>query len=164
MPGTGSNTRSSPFDRMNEQLERSRQERLDSMQRMQDRMNEQHRSLFNRKSGECLNCNRKLTDAEMNRTSCPYCGVTWDYEIDEYGNKRDLNPASTTGPVFSTPFSAPAAGGGNNALNDRTTRNVAIVIGIFVGLAIVVAIVAGVIFVLMSIASASSSSRQRQYY
>ena len=162
MPGTGSNTRSRPFDRLNEQLERSRQEQ----QRIHDRMNQQTESLLNRhrSAGECLNCKRRLNEAEMKRTSCPHCGVTWDYEIDEFGNKRDINPTAAASPFVNNPFAAPAAGGGNNALDDKTTRNIAIAVGIFIGLAVVVAIIAGIIFILMTIASASSTSRQRQYY
>jgi hypothetical protein len=141
-------------------MERSRQERLDSLQQMQDRMHQRHESLFNRKTGECLNCNRKLNDAEMRGTSCPYCGVTWDYEVDEFGNKRDLNNSS-----ISSPFAADhnAGGGANQKIDAKTARVIGLVIGGLIGFAVVVGMIIGTVYIIMSIASASSSSQQQMY-
>ena len=119
MPASSSPPGNSPLDRFQQQMDQSRQDQLDSLEQMQDRMNQRHESLFNRRGdvGECLNCKHTLNDSEMKRSSCPYCGVTWDYEIDQFGNKRELNNSS-----FSGPF-----GGGNNAGNNgnvdaRTAR------------------------------------------
>jgi hypothetical protein len=152
---------SSSFDRMHEQMERSRQERLDSMQRMEDRMAAQREQLFNRhgSTGECLSCKHTLTDAEMRRSSCPHCGVTWDHEIDEFGNKRNLNNSSLT-----TPFAGGGNAGGSGLDIDRNTaRTIGIVFGALIGLAVVLGMIIGTIYILMSIASASSTS-QRQHY
>jgi predicted RNA-binding Zn-ribbon protein involved in translation (DUF1610 family) len=146
------------MDHFHEQMERNRREQLDSMQRMQDRMHEQHPSLFDRKTGECLSCNRKLSDAEMRRTSCPHCGVTWDYEIDEFGNKRDLNNSS-----FASPFAAGNNADGANQIDAKTARMIGLVLGGLIGFAVVVGMIIGTVYIIMSIASASSSSQQRMY-
>ena len=159
-PGSTPGTAGSSFDRLNDQLERSRQQQLDSMQRMQDRLNEQHQSLFNRKTGECLACNRTLTDAQMRGTKCPHCGVTWDYEIDEFGNKRDLNNSS-----FASPFVVGNNGGGaaNQPLDAKSARLIGLVLAGLIGFAVVVGMIIGTVYIIMSIASANSSSQQRMY-
>jgi hypothetical protein len=156
MPGSGS----SSTDRFQQQLEESRRQQLDSVQRMQDRMTQQHESLFNRhgSSGECLSCKHNLNDSEMRRSSCPYCGVTWDYEIDQYGNKRQLNNSS-----YTSPFSGARNPGSAPAVDAATARKVGLVIGVFIGLAVVAGMIIGTIYIIMSIASASSSSQQRHY-
>jgi predicted RNA-binding Zn-ribbon protein involved in translation (DUF1610 family) len=157
MPAPGSSPASGSFDRLNQDMQRHN----DSMQQMQDRLNQQHESFMNRHRSvaECLNCKRTLTEAESSRTSCPHCGVTWDYEIDEYGNKRDLNNSS-----FRSPFSSATNSGGNaQSIDAKTARTIGLVVGIFIGLAVVVGMIIGVIYIIMSIASASSSSQQRQY-
>lgn len=128
---------------------------------MQDQMNQRHESLFNRhgSTGECLNCKHSLNDAEMRRSACPYCGVTWDYEIDEYGNKRQLNNSS-----FSAPFSGGNNAGANSpAIDAKSARMIGLAVGVFIGLVVVAGMVIGTIYIIMSIASASSSSQQRHY-
>ena len=161
MPGSGTGSSGSSFDRLQQQLEQSRQQQLDSFQQMQDRMNAQHESLFNRhgSTGECLNCKHSLSDSEMRMTKCPHCGVTWDYEIDEFGHKRDLNNSS-----FTSPFSGGSNAGGNNPpIDAKSARMIGLVVGVFIGLAVVAGMIIGTIYIIMSIASASSSSQQRYY-
>lgn len=145
---------------MNEQIDRSRQDQLDSINRMQDRMNQRHESLFNRKTGECLACNRSLTDVQMRGTKCPHCGVTWDYEIDEFGNKRDLNNSS-----FTNPFVGGNNGGGaaNQPIDAQSARMIGLVFAGLIGFAVVVGMIIGTVYIIMSIASANSSSQQRMY-
>jgi hypothetical protein len=159
-PGSAARSGGSSFDRMNEQMERRRQEQLDSMQRMQDNLNQQHQSLFNRNTGECLACNRSLTDIQMRGTKCPHCGVTWDYEIDEFGNKRDLNHAG-----FANPFVGGNNRGGaaNQPIDARTARMIGLVFAGLIGFAVVVGMIIGTVYLIMSIASANSSSQQRMY-
>jgi hypothetical protein len=156
MPGSGS----SSVDRFQQQMEQNRQQQLDSIQRMQDRVTQQHESLFNRhgSTGECLACKHNLNDSEMRRSSCPYCGVTWDYEIDEYGNKRQLNNSS-----YTSPFSGARNPGSSPAIDARSARMAGLVLGAFIGLAVVAGMIIGTIYIIMSIASASSSSQQRHY-
>lgn len=165
-PGFGTTPggpRESPFDRLNEQLERSRQQQLDSIQQMQDRMSQQHEQLFNRhgSTGECLNCKHTLNEAEMRRTSCPYCGVTWDYEIDEFGNQRELNNSS-----LPNPFVGGGNAGGADPIDQRTARTIGLVVGVLIGLAVIIGMVIGVIYIAVSIASSGSRNQQpqQQYY
>jgi hypothetical protein len=85
--------------------------------------------------------------------------VTWDYEIDEFGNKRELNNSS-----LRSPFAGGGNAGGNNPAMDRNTaRTIGLVFGAMIGLAVVVGMIIGTIYIIMSIASASSSSQQRYY-
>jgi hypothetical protein len=162
IPPGASGSGNSSMDRFNQQMEESRRQQLDSINRMHERMDQQRESLFNRHgtSGECLNCKHNLNDSEMSRSSCPYCGVTWDYEIDQFGNKRQINNSSS----LTNPFSGTRpAGGGAPAVDPVTARRIGLVFGVFIGLAVVAGMIIGTIYIIMSIASASSSSQQRHY-
>ncbi|HEX5104247.1 MAG TPA: hypothetical protein VFV87_10575 [Pirellulaceae bacterium] len=159
-PGSriGSGYADAQLERMRQQNEENQRRQAESMQRMQDRMSAQHESFMNRfkKQGECLNCKHSLTEAEFNRTSCPHCGVTWDYEVDEFGHKRELHNSSYSSPLSRT-------NNGEPLIDARSARQVGMVLGIFLGLAVVVGMIIGVIYIAMTIASASSSSQQRHY-
>jgi hypothetical protein len=160
MPRSGAGLGGSSFERMNEQLERSRQQQRESLEQMQRDMSAQHESLINRHraTGECLSCKHTLNESEMKGRSCPYCGVTWDYEIDEFGNKRSINNSG-----MQNPFARGNVGGNNPAIDRNTARTIGLVIGGMIGLAVVLGMIIGTIYILMSIASASSSSQQRYY-
>lgn len=147
--------------RSHERWKADRQEHIDRMNRVLDKMNQPRRSHFNRSgsTGECLSCSRALNDSQMRLSSCPHCGVTWDYEIDEFGNKRQINNSA-----FPSPFAGvntPASR--EPAIDPRSARMIGLAIGVFVGLLVVSGMVIGTIYIIMSIASASSSSQQRHY-
>lgn len=155
MPPPSSSPGSSSFDRFEQQRQEREQRRRDSLEQLHNRMNE--RINRTRAVAECMNCNRSLTEAESSRDTCPQCGVRWDYEIDEYGNRKELNRSSSTNPF------SPAAGG-NATFDERTARKIGVVLAVFVGLALVIGMIIGVIYIAMSIASATSTNRPRQYY
>lgn len=144
----------SQFDAARDQIEAER-ERLRS-----EREQEREQSRQDEYVAECLQCKRQLTRAETELTSCPYCGVTWDYEIDEFGMRRSIagRPADPSSPSSKSSTTSAAS-----QMTPETQKMVASVVVIGVLAAIAMAIVIGVIVIAVAIASASSTSKQRRY-
>ena len=142
------------FDAARDQIEAER-ERL-----RQEREQEREQARQNEFVAECLECKRKLTRAETEQASCPHCGVTWDYEIDQFGMRRSITagPADSSGSNSSSSASSAAS-----QMTPETQKMVASVVVIAVLAAIALAIVIGVIVIAVAIASASSTSKQRRY-
>ena len=140
------------FDAARDQIEAER-ERL-----RQEREQEREAARQNEYVAECLQCKRRLTRADSELTSCPHCGVTWDYEIDQFGMRRSLAPGSAS--ASSGASSSPSAA---SQMTPETQKMVASVVVIAILGAIALAIVIGVIVIAVAIASASSTSKQRRY-
>jgi hypothetical protein len=44
--------------------------------------------------GECSNCKKRLSDDETKLSKCPHCGVIWQYEVDQFGHKKEIPGAA----------------------------------------------------------------------
>lgn len=176
-PPAGSSTAGSPFPdsnppgysgsaenidyaaRAREQFDEYREKQLESFRHPFER-NEPSFKNFGTFS-QCLSCRKVLRNgAETAGPTCPHCGVTWVHEVDIFNDRRVLNNT----PAFPTPFAStnrPAPS--EPAIDPKSARMIGLAIGVFIGLLVVAGIVIGTIYLIMSIASASSTSQQRHY-
>jgi hypothetical protein len=44
--------------------------------------------------GNCGNCKTDITREHSQGMKCPHCGVIWQYEVDEFGNKKEIPGAA----------------------------------------------------------------------
>ena len=146
-------------------IEQDRQEReqrnAENQQRFQESMEQRRQETEERRQnetvGECLSCKGQLTRAQTELDACPHCGVTWQFEVDSFGNKKRIYNASPIG-------SSSGSLGGTPAKLDPATMAKArqfFVIGVVV--VGVLGMFAVVVFVAITIAAASGAKRQRRY-
>ena len=92
----------------------------------------------------CSGCGRKISQAESGGTSCPYCGITWGFKQDPYGNKT-YNSAATS---------------------RAATVGVVVVIFVILGGIVFVALFVGIIVAVVKAASSSSRPppQPQRYY
>ncbi len=60
--------------------------------------------------GTCSNCKNSITREQISGMKCPHCGVIWEYEVDEFGRKKEIPGAAA----------AIAAAGTNGQSTTRT--------------------------------------------
>jgi hypothetical protein len=88
-----------------QQLEAARQRRDRQAQELADAgqqmaatqrrwLQQQKEAPENAPVAECGNCKKSLTKAQAELKSCPHCSVVWQYEVDRFGNKREIPGAA----------------------------------------------------------------------
>ncbi|MDX1945741.1 MAG: hypothetical protein SFU86_10125 [Pirellulaceae bacterium] len=143
--------------RRQEELERQRQAAAEYEQRQEEaRQQAMQRAEERRQTeivGECLKCKGSLTRAQGEGSVCPHCGITWEFEVDRFGNKTRINPAVGGG--------AAGAGVAPSQVVEKAAEAVPAIVMILIAvLAIGIGAVGAFVAIIVAIVRAASTPAQ----
>lgn len=70
--------------------EQNAQRAQQMVERDQARLQAQQEAYRNQIVGNCTGCKKSLTREQGELKQCPHCGAAWQFEIDQFGNKREI--------------------------------------------------------------------------
>jgi hypothetical protein len=80
--------------RMEQQKQRNAEAAQQAADREQQHLLAQQEAYHNELVGTCSNCKKSLTRDQSELKKCPHCGVVWEYEVDQFGHKREIPGAA----------------------------------------------------------------------
>lgn len=143
--------------RRQEELERQRQAAAEYQQRQEEArqraLQEAETRRQNEIVGECLKCKGRLTRAQGEGGTCPHCGITWEFEVDQFGNKTSINPAARGG--------APGASVPPDKVLEKAAEAVPAIVMVIVAIvAVGIGVVAAFVAVIVAIVRGVSAPAQ----
>jgi hypothetical protein len=78
--------------------EQNAQRAQQMIERDQARAQAQQEAYRNQIVGNCTGCKKSLTREQGELKQCPHCGAAWQFEIDQFGNKREIAGALPPAP------------------------------------------------------------------
>jgi hypothetical protein len=77
-------------ERNQKMMQQSQERARQSLERLKPNLAPQQQESPQDLVGSCSNCKKQIKREESGSMKCPHCGVIWEYEIDEFGRKKEI--------------------------------------------------------------------------
>jgi hypothetical protein len=158
--------------RQEQQNQERAQRASESLQRLQERQESERQAREeaerNAIVASCSACKKGLNREQSKLTTCPHCGVTWTYEVDRWGHKRQIASVIPNSSGSNNNSSSTTSGSGGSETTTQLFADMSaetqqsVIIGVVV--VGVLGLIAIVVFIAFSMASANTVSRGRRYF
>ena len=77
-------------ERNQQNIKRNQELAQQSLERLKPKLAPQQPESPQDLVGSCSNCKKTVTREQSGSMKCPHCGVIWEYEVDEFGRKKEI--------------------------------------------------------------------------